>query len=156
MIPDESEMLSLTKEKVLAHVDVAMGGHVAERIFLGKENITSGCGSDLKSATNIAYQAVRRFGMFGDDVGYLSTEKDDNSEKYNAMVDKAVKKILDESYTRVVDLLQSKEKEIRELSQNLYWYDYLDADEMDKIIRGKKIKKEKVRDWEGDKHVIQF
>jgi ATP-dependent metalloprotease len=156
MIPDESEMLSMTKEKVLAHVDVAMGGHVAERIFLGKESITSGCGSDLKSATGIAYQAVRRFGMFGEDVGYLSTEKEDNSEIYNAMVDKAVKKILDESYTRVVNLLQSKEKEIRNLSKNLYWYDYLDADEMDRLIKGKQIKKDKVRDWVGDKHAIDF
>lgn len=42
MIPDENEMLSLSKEKVLAHIDVAMGGHVAERIFLGKESVTSG------------------------------------------------------------------------------------------------------------------
>jgi ATP-dependent metalloprotease len=156
MIPDESEMLSMSKEKILAHVDVAMGGHVAERIFLGKESITSGCGSDLKSATNIAYQAVRRFGMFGEDVGYLSTEKEQSSEKYNAMVDKAVKKILDESYDRVVSLLQSKEREIRELSKNLYWYDYLDAEEMNNIISGKKVNKEKVREWEGAQHVIEF
>jgi ATP-dependent metalloprotease len=157
MVPDESEMLSMSKEKVLAHIDVAMGGHVAERIFLGKENVTSGCGSDLKSATDIAYQAVRRFGMFGSDVGYMSTDKKENSEKYNAMVDIAVKKILDESYDRVVSLLQSKEKHIRDLSKNLYWFDYLDADEMEKVIQGKKIReKEKVRDWEGERYILKF
>ena len=55
MIPDESEMQSMTKEKVFAHIDVAMGGHVAERMFLGKKAVTSGCGSDLKGATDIAY-----------------------------------------------------------------------------------------------------
>ena len=121
MIPDENEMLSMSKEKVIAHIDVAMGGHVAERIFLGKNSITSGCGSDLKGATDIAYQAVRKFGMFGDEVGYMSTDKQDNSEKYNATVDIAVKKILDESYDRVVKLLQSKEQEIRDLSKNLYY-----------------------------------
>ena len=153
MIPDESEMLSMSKEKILAHVDVAMGGHVAERIFLGKESVTSGCGSDLKGATDIAYQAVRKFGMFGNEVGYISADKADNSEQYNAMVDKAVKKILDESYERVVNLLQSKENEIRELSKNLYWYDCLDAEEMENIIKGKKIVKEKVRDWEGEKYL---
>lgn len=91
MIPDESEMHGMTKENVLAHVDVAMGGHVAERIFLGKKQITSGCGSDLKAATNVAYQAVRKFGMFGDEVGYLDSDKDGASEKYNAMVDETVK-----------------------------------------------------------------
>lgn len=156
MIPDESEMLSMSKEKVLAHIDVAMGGHVAERLFLGRDSITSGCGSDLKGATSIAYQAVRKFGMFGEEVGYLSTEKDDNSEKYNAMVDKAVKKILDDSYDRVVQLLQSKELEIRELSKNLYWFDYLDAEEMEFIIKGRKLDKKKVRDWEGDQYIIKF
>ncbi len=30
MVPDESDSLSTTKEKVLANIDVAMGGHVAE------------------------------------------------------------------------------------------------------------------------------
>ena len=91
MIPDESEMLSMSKEKVLAHIDVAMGGHVAERIFLGKDSISSGWGSDLKGATNIAYQAVRKFGMFGEEVGYISNDKDDNSDQFNSMVDNAVK-----------------------------------------------------------------
>lgn len=156
MVPDENEMLSLSKEKVLAHIDVAMGGHVAERLFLGKDSITSGCGSDLKGATDIAYQAVRKFGMFGAEVGYLSSEKDENSEKYNGMIDIAVKKILDDSYKRVVELLQNKEEEIRNLSKNLYWYDYLNADEMEMIIKGKKVIKEKVRDWEGEKHAIKF
>ena len=51
MVPDESEMLAMTKEKLLAHIDVAMGGHVAERLFIGEKNITSGCGSDLRGAT---------------------------------------------------------------------------------------------------------
>lgn len=156
MTPDENEMLSLSKEKVLAHIDVAMGGHVAERIFLGKESVTSGWGSDLKGATDIAYQAVRKFGMFGNDVGYISSDKQESSEKYNSIVDLEVKKILDESYERVVKLLHSKEKQIRELSKNLYWYDYLDAEEMEKIIKGQKINKEKVRDWEGEQYLIKF
>ena len=54
-------------------------------------------------------------------------------------------------------LLQSKEKELREIAKNLYWYDYLDAKEMDTIFKGKKLEnKEKVRDLkEEDKsHVV--
>lgn len=48
-----------------------MGGHVAEKIFLGPDKVTSGCGGDLIGATDIAYKAVRNFGMFGDEgVGY--------------------------------------------------------------------------------------
>jgi len=47
MVPDESDMLSMSKEKILAEIDVAMGGHVAEKLIIGDSNITSGCSSDL-------------------------------------------------------------------------------------------------------------
>jgi ATP-dependent metalloprotease len=59
MVPDESDSLSTTKEKVLANIDVAMGGHVAEQLFIGDNCVTTGCGSDLNSATKLAYRAVR-------------------------------------------------------------------------------------------------
>jgi len=97
MMPDESDMLSTTKEKVIANIDVAMGGHVAEKLFVGDNKITTGCGSDLRGATNIAYQAVRRYGMFGEDAGYISIDVKDASPEHNAMIDDNVKKILDVS-----------------------------------------------------------
>ena len=33
MVPDDS--VSMTKEKILAEIDVAMGGHVAEKLIIG-------------------------------------------------------------------------------------------------------------------------
>ena len=72
-------MLSINKEKVLANIDVAMGGHVAEKLFLGGEQITTGCSSDLQNATNLAQQAVRRYGMFGAEAGFMSTDTKDVS-----------------------------------------------------------------------------
>ena len=47
MVPNESDMVSTNKDTILAEVDVAMGGHVAERLVIGEDNISSGCGSDL-------------------------------------------------------------------------------------------------------------
>jgi len=43
------------------------------------------------------------------------------------------------------------------VAKNLYWYDYLDAKEMEKIFTGQEIDKEKVREWDaahegGSKH----
>lgn len=73
MVPDDSDSLSISKDKVLANIDVAMGGHIAEKLFLGDDQITTGCGSDLKGATNMAYEAVRRLGMFGEEIGFIST-----------------------------------------------------------------------------------
>jgi hypothetical protein len=50
-----------------------------------------------------------------------------------------------------------KEKELRELSKNLFYYDYLTAEEIEKIIIGKKLDKEKVRTWENkEQYLIKF
>ena len=97
MVPDESSETSTNKAQIMAQIDVAMGGHVAEKLVIGNEKISSGCGSDLQGATNYATQAVRQYGMFGDMIGYNSTDKQQTSEEYNAEVDKAVKRILDVS-----------------------------------------------------------
>ena len=40
-------------------------------------------------------------------------------------------------------LLENKDKELRRLSKALYEHDYLDANEMDLIIRGKGLGSEK-------------
>ena len=97
MVPDESAMTSMTKSQILAQIDVAMGGHVAEKLVIGNEKISSGCGSDLQGATKMAVQAVRNAGMFGDLAGYVSSSFEESSGNYNAEVDRAVKKILDVS-----------------------------------------------------------
>ncbi len=53
-------------------------------------------------------------------------------------------------------MLQTKDRELRRLSKALYEQDYLNADEMDKVIRGKGLGKEKdankVRTWDEEKY----
>lgn len=86
-----------------------MGGHVAEKLFIGDKLITSGCSSDLEKATKIATHTVRQCGMFGKDASYIySNESRESSEKQNALVDSQVREILDESYLRVQKLLLEK------------------------------------------------
>ena len=96
----------------------------------------------------MAYQAVTKFGMFGDDLGYMSTNDEQLSDKMKSEIDLKVKQILEQSEQRVEKLLTQKGSQMRELSKNLYWYDYLNADEMDQIFNGKKIDKERVRQWD--------
>tara|TARA_B110000285_G_C14822945_1_gene467380 strand:+ start:263 stop:706 length:444 start_codon:yes stop_codon:yes gene_type:complete len=147
----------------LAEIDVAMGGHVAEKLIIGNKEITSGCSSDLAVATQMAQQAVRYFGMFGEDVSFISRDKNNTSDTHNGDIDMLVKKILDESFERVQKMLSNKDKELRELSKQLFLHDYLDADQMDRIIAGKGLSQEekdkKVRDWDKEKegeYLIKF
>jgi hypothetical protein len=53
-------------------------------------------------------------------------------------------------------LLTTREKELRELSKNLFYYDYADADEIKDIIEGRKLTKEKVRKWNENDNYISF
>ena len=96
----------------------------------------------------MATQAVRHFGMFADNTSFISKEKDKTSDTHNSEVDKEVQKILDESYHRVKRLLINKDKELRDLAKGLFVHDYLDADEMDRIISGKGLDlgKERIRE----------
>lgn len=150
MEPDEGDSLSTTKMKCLANIDTAMGGHVAEKLFIGSRKITTGCSSDLRGATDIAYRAVMRYGMYGEEVGYMSSSTEDLSEEMKAIIDKRVKRILQESEQRVEALLLGKGEQLRALAKNLYWYDYLDGNEMDLVLKGKTLDKERVREWKEE------
>lgn len=68
----------------------------------------------------MAIQAVRHSGMFGDLASYVSSNFNESSDEYNAKVDRAVKQILDESFERVANILQTKDRELRRLSRALY------------------------------------
>ena len=97
--------------------------------------------------------------MFGEDVGYMSSDPRELSEEMKAQIDKKVAQILKESEERVTRLLESKGSELRVLAKSLYWYDYLDAKEMDEIFKGKQIEKEKVREWndiDGKEHPVSL
>lgn len=158
MVPSESDSLAMNKEKVLAQIDVAMGGHVAEELFIGRDKVTTGCGSDLQNATKYAYMAVEKFGMFGEDAGYISTDKNKQSQERLAMIDKKVQEILKESKERVEKLLKKHEKVVRDISVNLYKYDYLDQKDIEEICEGKQIEKEKVREFDAkvEEYQIRF
>ena len=70
---------------------------------------------------------------------------------------------MQESFERVAKLLLSKDRELRRLSKALYEQDYLNAEEMDLVIRGKGLgkdkEKNKVRTWDKEKYgpaLVQF
>lgn len=58
-------------------MDVAMGGRVAEDLFFGNDQITTGCGSDLNNATKQAYQYLMQYDfgntLYINDIDKIST-----------------------------------------------------------------------------------
>jgi ATP-dependent metalloprotease FtsH len=96
---EEEEMGA--KSEFLSRIDIAMGGHVAEELIYGKNHVTAGCSSDLEKATSIAQNMVKKYGMYGDTVGYSFVqdegyfwEEDKLSNKQKMDIDIQIKKIL--------------------------------------------------------------
>lgn len=80
------------------------------------------------------------------------------SEERLAMIDVKVQAILTESKKRCVALLQKEEKNVRDIAVNLYKYDYLNKEEIDQVVAGKKLEKPNVREFDSkiDGYIVKF
>jgi AFG3 family protein len=95
--------LYLTSIPQLAdRICMTLGGRVAEEIFFGKENVTTGAQDDLRKITRMAFESVANYGM-NDVVGpvsYGGTEgQKENftkpfSEKTSETLDNEVRKMI--------------------------------------------------------------
>merc|ERR1712151_861785 len=65
LLPDENES-SMSRKKIMGYIDVALGGRASEELFLGADQITTGCSSDLNSATSYSYSYARELCMMDD------------------------------------------------------------------------------------------
>lgn len=142
----EADKYDITKAECLARLDVCMGGKAAEEVIFGKEHTTSGCGSDLRSATKMARNVVTSYGM-NEKIGPVELTEDWNmwSGKVKDLADQEVIQLLKESEERSRQLLKSKDKEFRRLAEALIDYETLDRAEMDKVIRGESLDRPKYR-----------
>lgn len=140
----ELDKVDMTKTECFARLDVCMGGKIAEELIHGKENVTSGCSSDLSNATNVARAMVLSFGM-SEEIGPIKLSDDWESWSYNLrdLADKEIRKILVNSEIRARELLTEKKQELDRLAKGLLEYETLTKEEMEAIIKGDPIEKTK-------------
>lgn len=140
---DKHDML---KKECFARLDVCMGGKIAEEIINGKENVTSGCSLDLSNATGVARAMVTLYGM-SDNIGPIKLS--DNwelwSDNLRDAADLEVRTFLVDLEQRTRDMLHAKLVELKRLAEGLLEYETLTKDEMEKIVKGEAIAKEKTQ-----------
>ncbi|ODV76997.1 ATP-dependent metallopeptidase Hfl [Suhomyces tanzawaensis NRRL Y-17324] len=140
----EMDKVDMSRKECFARLDVCMGGKIAEEMINGIENVTSGCSSDLANATSVARAMVTSYGM-SHKIGpvRLSDNWESWSQEIRNMADNEVRDFLIESENRTRKLLKQKDLELKRLAEGLLEYETLTRDEMEKLVRGEKIKKEK-------------
>lgn len=140
----EMDKVDMSRKECLARLDVCMGGKVAEEMLNGKENVTSGCLSDLSNATGVARAMVTSYGM-SDKIGPVRLS--DNWESWlpqlRNMADTEVRDLLVASEERTREVLRNKKAELGLLAEGLIEYETLTRDEMEALTRGDLIAKSK-------------
>ena len=118
-LPEKDEMFN-TKNQMLQHIVVDLGGRVAEELVF--KDVTTGASQDIKQATKLARAMVTKYGM-SEKVGLINYGEDDEEvfigrdlahtrgygENVATTIDSEVKRIIDEAYEKAKTLIQSHE-----------------------------------------------
>ncbi len=138
------------EQMLLDRICVALGGRVAEEIFLGK--IGSGAYSDIRSVTSIARSMVTRLGMskkmgpisyeegggqvfLGRDFGRQPT----TSQKTLEDIDTEIYRIVDEQLDRARKILKEDRELVELLTAALLERETVDAEEFEMLMKGEEL-----------------
>jgi ATP-dependent metalloprotease len=137
-LPD-GDQTSMSRQQMLARLDVCMGGRVAEEVIFGPDNVTSGASSDIQQATRLARAMVTKYGLSNKVGIQFFDEKQHLSPHQQEEIDHEVKILLEQSYERAKKLLQDHAKELELLATGLMEYESLSGSEVVDLIHGRKI-----------------
>ena len=132
----------------------AMGGRIAEKLIYGDDGITTGAGSDLRKATEIAREMVIEQGMgnklrdqvFHEDNGGLMFDKMTRDRPYSdgtaELIDQEVAAFVNEAKQRAELVLKANKKLLDDLAKALLEKETLEESEVDEILKDAVLPKE--------------
>jgi cell division protease FtsH len=141
---------NLSKSMLTAQIAVLLGGRSAELAVF--EDTTTGAKADIDQATNIARRMVCEWGM-SEQLGPLSfgqkeeqiflgreiAQHRDYSEQTALLIDKEVRRIVDEAGERAMKLIREHIKQLKNLANALLEREILDGDEIEKVLKDEKL-----------------
>lgn len=135
-------------EQLIDEMCMALGGRAAEQIAFGK--ISTGALSDLERITKMAYSIVSVYGM-NDKIGNVSFyDSKSNDYKFDKpysentaqTIDEEVRKLIEFAYTKTMDLLKDKKKELEKIAKELLEKEILFQADLEKLIGKRPFDKE--------------
>lgn len=151
----EKDRMYYSKKYCMCEMQVCFGGRIAEDIFF--DDVTSGASSDIRQATSMAREMVLRWGMadelgpisFSNDQGgemYFPSSTPDYSEKTSELIDREIKKLVDEAYEAAKELIVTNKDSLDALAQALLKYETLDVEDVKVVLEGGVLEKPTVSD----------
>jgi cell division protease FtsH len=146
-LPDDRH--NYTREYLETRLATAYGGRVAEEIFLNQ--MSTGAGSDIESATDLARRMVCEYGMsrlgpltFGKKeeqifLGREIAQHRDFSEETARQIDLEVRRLIDEAYQSAHTILEANKDAMHRIAAALLERETIDAEEVKLLIEGKEL-----------------
>jgi len=147
-LPTQERYL-MTKPELEDQIAVLLGGRAAEEIYYGGV-ISTGAADDLERSSELVRQMVTRFGM-SDALGKLTygkpmsgpflkspfdMEERNYSEKSAEMIDAESRRMVDEIYGTVKQILEQRRAAMDRVSRELVRKETLERAELDRLIAG--------------------
>jgi cell division protease FtsH len=142
--PEDDRILT-SRRKLIAQLAGALGGRVAEELVF--DDITSGASNDLEQVTRMARAMVTRLGMspqlgamvYGQKeelifLGREISEQRDYSEAIAEVIDREVRKLVDEAYGQANKLLKKHRQRLDQVAAKLLEVETLTREEFEKIF----------------------
>jgi cell division protease FtsH len=133
----DSERTNYDEEYLITRIKVALGGRIAEEIVY--DSISAGAESDIQQLTGIARQMVGRWGMSekigpiavipSESQGPLLPGVSEVSESTQELIDREVRRIVEDAYAAVTALLTENRDKLDSLTDRLLELETLDMDE---------------------------
>ncbi len=150
MMSPKKDILNQAKRHALNQICCAMGGRIAEEMFIG--DITSGASGDIKMATRIARHMVCDWGMsslgmiaFGENqdhifLGKEITRSQNYSEQTAQLIDAEIQKIVDEQYERAKQIILEKKDILEKIAKALLEYETIEGKHVHELLETGEIK----------------
>jgi cell division protease FtsH len=144
----EGDRHSYTKEYLLSQIAILMGGRIAEELYFGAEQVTTGASNDIERATELARAMVCEYGMselgpltFGKKeeqifLGREISQHRDYSEDTAIKIDSEVKKIIANQYDNARNIISGNSEAMVRLSEELIKHETLDGVQIRRIVAG--------------------
>ncbi len=145
LMPEEDKTNLRTREELMAKIAVSMGGRAAEEVVM--DTMTNGASQDIQEATNIARNMVAMYGM-SEEFGMMALGSVRNqyleggygldcAQDTAAVMDKAVKAILDVCYKDAVEVIRANREDMDKVVAYLLERETITGGEMVAIIEGR-------------------
>ena len=134
----ERDQLNLSREQMLAYLDICMGGRVAEELKFGKSAVTTGASSDLEKATSTARSMITKYG-FSETLGplYYSDEQLDKlSTAERASVEKEVRQLCTRAEANARRILTERAEDLERLALGLLEHETLSPEDITAVLAG--------------------